>query len=107
MVPRSIPGAPGGRRDRRRTDPGRDPGWKGGGMRLGKGAFLWSALAALSPVAAACSEVSSSSTAAGGGAVQDNSGTTVNFSISPWDGSAANVAVADDLPQNQLGSSVG
>ena len=76
-------------------------------MRLGKRAFLWSALASLALVAAACSDVSSSSTAAGGGTVPDNSGTTVNFSISPWDGSAANVAVAEYLLKNQLGYSVG
>jgi len=74
-------------------------------MRLGKRAFLWSALASLALVAAACSDVSSSSTAAGGGTVPDNSGTTVNFSISPWDGSAANVAVAEYLLKNQLGYS--
>ena len=72
-------------------------------MRLGKRAFLWSALASLALVAAACSDVSSSSTAAGGGTVPDNSGTTVNFSISPWDGSAANVAVAEYLLKNQRG----
>jgi len=76
-------------------------------MRLGKRALLWSALASLALVAAACSDVSSSSTAAGGGTVPDNSGTTVNFSISPWDGSAANVAVAEYLLKNQLGYSVG
>jgi glycine betaine/proline transport system substrate-binding protein len=67
---------------------------------------LGSALVSLALVAAACSDVSSSSSAAGGGSVPDNSGTTVNFAISPWDGSAANVAVAEYLLQNQLGYSV-
>jgi glycine betaine/proline transport system substrate-binding protein len=61
---------------------------------------------ALALVAAACSDVSSSSTPAGGTTVPDNSGTTINFAISPWDGSAANVAVAEYLLQNQLGYSV-
>jgi glycine betaine/proline transport system substrate-binding protein len=75
-------------------------------MRFGKRAFLWSALASLALVAAACSDVSSSS-AGGGGSVPDNSATTINFSISPWDGSAANVAVAEYLLENKLGYSVG
>jgi glycine betaine/proline transport system substrate-binding protein len=65
-----------------------------------------SALVSLALIAAACSDVSSSSSAAGGASVPDNSATKVNFAISPWDGSAANVAVAEYLLQNQLGYSV-
>jgi glycine betaine/proline transport system substrate-binding protein len=68
--------------------------------------LLGSALVALALVAAACSDVSSSSSPAGGGSVPDNSATTINFAISPWDGSAANVAVAEYLLENQLGYSV-
>jgi glycine betaine/proline transport system substrate-binding protein len=75
-------------------------------MRSRRGVLLGSALVSLALVAAACSDVSSSSSAAGGGSVPDNSGTTINFAISPWDGSAANVAVAEYLLQNQLGYSV-
>src|SRR5262245_65268027 len=54
-------------------------------------------------VAVGCSDVSSSSSA--GAAVPDNSGTTINFAINPWDGSAANVAVAEYLLKNKLGYS--
>jgi glycine betaine/proline transport system substrate-binding protein len=75
-------------------------------MRSRRRAFLGSAFVSLALVAAACSDVSSSSGPAGGGTVPDNSGTTINFSISPWDGSAANVAVAEYLLHNQLGYSV-
>jgi glycine betaine/proline transport system substrate-binding protein len=59
-------------------------------------------------VAAACSDVSSSSSAGGGSTatVPDNSGTTVNLAISPWLGSEANVAVAQQLLENNLGYSV-
>ena len=53
-------------------------------------------------LAVACSDVSSSSSAPGsGGAVPDNKGTTINIAISPWLGSAANVAVAQALLQGQ------
>jgi len=38
--------------------------------------------------------------------VPDNSGTTVKIAISPWTGSTANVAVAQDLLQEKLGYSV-
>jgi glycine betaine/proline transport system substrate-binding protein len=57
---------------------------------------------------AACSDVSSSSSAPGGGAsgVPDNTGTTINFSVSPWQGSAANVAVAQKLLEDKLGYTV-
>lgn len=75
-------------------------------MRSRRRVLLGSALVSLALVAAACSDVSSSSSAAGGGSVPDNSATTINFAISPWDGSAANVAVAEYLLQNQLGYSV-
>jgi glycine betaine/proline transport system substrate-binding protein len=77
-------------------------------MRSRRRVLLGSALVSLALVAVACSDVSSSSTAPGGGSssVPDNSGTTVNFAISPWDGSAANVAVAEYLLKNQLGYSV-
>jgi glycine betaine/proline transport system substrate-binding protein len=74
-------------------------------MRSRRSALVASAFVSLALVAAACSDVSSSSSAAGGGSVPDNSGTTINFSISPWDGSAANVAVAEYLLKNQLGYS--
>ena len=57
-------------------------------MRSRRRALLGSAFVSLALVAAACSDVSSTSSA-GGGTVPDNSGTTINFSISPWDGSAA------------------
>jgi glycine betaine/proline transport system substrate-binding protein len=57
-------------------------------------------------IAVACSDVSSSSSVAGGGTVPDNSATTIKFAISPWDGSAANVAVAEYLLKNKLGYSV-
>jgi glycine betaine/proline transport system substrate-binding protein len=56
---------------------------------------------------AACSDVSSSSSAAGGASgVPDNSGTTITFSVSPWQGSAANVAVAQKLLEDKLGYTV-
>lgn len=74
-------------------------------MRSGRRALLFSALVSFALVAAACSDVSSSSTGAGG-SVPSNSGTTINFAINPWDGSAANVAVAEYLLKNQLGYSV-
>jgi glycine betaine/proline transport system substrate-binding protein len=74
-------------------------------MRSRRRVLLGSALVSLALVAAACSDVSSSSSAAGG-TVPDNSGTKINFAISPWDGSAANVAVAEYLLENQLGYSV-
>jgi len=57
---------------------------------------------------AACSDVSSSSSGAAGGTsgAPDNSGTTINFSVSPWQGSAANVAVAQKLLEDKLGYTV-
>jgi glycine betaine/proline transport system substrate-binding protein len=58
-------------------------------------------------VAAACSDVSSSSSAGGStAAVPDNSGTTVDLAISPWVGSEANVAVAQQLLEQKLGYTV-
>jgi glycine betaine/proline transport system substrate-binding protein len=63
------------------------------------------ALASLTLVAAGCSDVSSS-TAAAGASVPDNSATTINFSVSPWLGSAANVGVAQDLLEQKLGYTV-
>jgi len=67
----------------------------------------WVSAAAVSfaLVAVACSDVSSSSSGAAG-SVPDNSATTINFVINPWDGSTANVAVAEYLLKNQLGYSV-
>ena len=78
-------------------------------MRLRKrGLLVAGAMAVLLLVAAACSDVSSSSSSAasGSGEVPDNSGTTINFSVSPWQGSAANVAVAQKLLEDKLGYTV-
>jgi glycine betaine/proline transport system substrate-binding protein len=66
-------------------------------------------VAVMSLLAAACSNVSSSSSAGAGGsggAVPDNSGTTINLAINAWEGSAANVAVAQVLLQDKLGYTV-
>ena len=65
-------------------------------------------MAVLLLVASACSDVSSSSSSAasGSGEVPDNSGTTINFSVSPWQGSAANVAIAQKLLEDKLGYTV-
>src|SRR5436309_9051582 len=73
-------------------------------MRSRRGALFACALVSFALVAVACSDVSSSSS--GGSSVPSNSGTTINFAINPWDGSAANVAVAEYLLKNQLGYSV-
>src|SRR6187455_2928670 len=78
-------------------------------MRLRKrGLLVAGAMAVLLLVAAACSDVSSSSSSAasGSGEVPDNSGTTINFSVSPWQGSAANVAIAQKLLEDKLGYTV-
>jgi len=78
-------------------------------MRLRKrGLLVAGAMAVLLLAAAACSDVSSSSSSAasGSGEVPDNSGTTINFSVSPWQGSAANVAIAQKLLEDQLGYTV-
>jgi glycine betaine/proline transport system substrate-binding protein len=66
------------------------------------------AFALMALVATACSNVSSSTSPGAGssGAVPDNSGTTITFAISPWDGSAANVAIAKVLLESKLGYSV-
>jgi len=67
------------------------------------------ALAALTTLGAACSDVDSNNDAGGGGSaasVPDNSGTTVKFAISPWTGSEANVAVAQSLLEDKLGYTV-
>lgn len=67
------------------------------------------ALAALATaLLAACSNVSSSSTSTGGSAsgAPDNSGTTIKIAVSPWVGSAANVAVAKVLLEQKLGYTV-
>ena len=74
-------------------------------MKSDRRVLLVSALVSLAIVAAACSDVSSSSSAAGGN-VPDNSGTTIDFSVSPWAGSAANVAVAQKLLEDKLGYTV-
>ncbi len=57
---------------------------------------------------AACSNVSSTGSTAGGGGsgAPDNSGTTINLAISPWVGSAANVAIAKLLLEQKLGYTV-
>jgi len=65
----------------------------------------FAALAAIT-LLAACSNVSSSSPGASGAAVPDNSGTTINLAINAWEGSAANVAVAQALLQDKLGYTV-
>jgi glycine betaine/proline transport system substrate-binding protein len=75
-------------------------------MRSGSRLLVGSALVSLALVAAACSDVSSSSSAGGSSQVPDNSGTTINFSVSPWVGSAANVAVAQKLLEDKLGYTV-
>jgi glycine betaine/proline transport system substrate-binding protein len=76
-------------------------------MRLRKrGLLVAGAMAVLLLVASACSDVSSSSSSAASGAVPDNSGTTINFSVSPWQGSAANVAIAQKLLEDKLGYTV-
>ena len=65
-------------------------------MRKSNATVLIAAVAAFSFLAVACSNVSSGTSAPGsGGAVPDNSGTTINIAISPWLGSAANVAGTD------------
>ena len=67
------------------------------------------ALAAVLLLAVACSDVNksgSSPSGASGSSVPDNSGTTVKFAINPWVGSAANVAVAQDLLEQKLGYTV-
>jgi glycine betaine/proline transport system substrate-binding protein len=70
--------------------------------------FLAAGLAMVTLFAVACSDVSSSEPAGGTGSaeVPDNSGTTINFSVSPWQGSAANVAVAQKLLEDKLGYTV-
>ncbi len=68
---------------------------------------LFALAAAAVALLAACSNVSSSSTTTGdGGGAPDNSGTTINLAISPWVGSAANVAVAKLLLEQKLGYTV-
>jgi glycine betaine/proline transport system substrate-binding protein len=66
------------------------------------------AFALMTLIATACSNVSSSTSPGAGssGAVPDNSGTTIKFAISPWEGSAANVAIAKVLLESKLGYSV-
>ncbi len=57
----------------------------------------------------ACSDVKDNSSASGsasGSSAPDNSGTTITFAINPWVGSAANVAVAEQLLQDKLGYAV-
>ena len=68
----------------------------------------FAALAVMTLLAAACSNVSSSTSPGAGssGAVPDNSGTTIKLAISPWEGSAANVAIAKVLLESKLGYSV-
>jgi glycine betaine/proline transport system substrate-binding protein len=65
----------------------------------------------LALLASACSDVSDSggspSQGASGGSVPDNSDITINLSVSPWTGSAANANVAKILLEQQLGYTVG
>lgn len=76
-------------------------------MRSRQGVLIGSVLISLTLVAAACSDVSSSSAASSGSSnVPDNSTTTIKIAISPWLGSAANVAVAQKLLEDQLGYTV-
>jgi len=71
---------------------------------------LIASVAVLALLSAACSDVKdsggSSPAASGGAAVPDNKDITVNFSQSPWVGSAANVAVAKVLLEQKLGYTV-
>ena len=66
------------------------------------------AFALMTLIATACGNVSSSTSPGAGssGAVPDNSGTTIKLAISPWEGSAANVAIAKVLLESKLGYSV-
>ncbi len=73
--------------------------------RTRRRAFFAMAAAAASMLVA-CSNVSSSSTSTGTGGAPDNSGTTINIAVSPWVGSAANVAVAKQLLEQKLGYTV-
>ena len=76
-------------------------------MKSRRRALLGGALVSLALVAAGCSDVSSSSAGGGSSAsVPDNSGTTIKFAVSPWDGSTANVAVAQKLLEDKLGYTV-
>ncbi|MEP7060552.1 MAG: ABC transporter substrate-binding protein [Actinomycetota bacterium] len=76
-------------------------------MKRTRGRLFFALVALATALLAACSNVSSSSTnTGGGGGVPDNSGTTVNIAVSPWVGSAANVAVAKLLLEDKLGYSV-
>jgi glycine betaine/proline transport system substrate-binding protein len=67
-------------------------------------------LAALVLLMAACSDVKTGSggsgSPSGSAAVPNNSGITLNLAINAWTGSAANVAVAQDLLQQKLGYTV-
>jgi glycine betaine/proline transport system substrate-binding protein len=62
--------------------------------------------AAVVLLAAACSDVSDTASPAADAAVPDNSDVTINFSVSPWIGSEANVAVAKVLLEDKLGYTV-
>ncbi|HUL86330.1 MAG TPA: ABC transporter substrate-binding protein [Actinomycetota bacterium] len=77
-------------------------------MRKARFKVLLAAAAMLSVAAVACSNVSSSTSgpAGSGSTVPDNSGTTINLAVSPWQGSAANVAVAQVLLEQKLGYTV-
>jgi glycine betaine/proline transport system substrate-binding protein len=79
-------------------------------MRRSRTTSLIVVAAALTLLAVACSDVSSTSagspSGSGGATVPDNSDVTLNLAISPWQGSAANVAVAQVLLEDKLGYTV-
>ncbi|HTG46208.1 MAG TPA: ABC transporter substrate-binding protein [Actinomycetota bacterium] len=78
-------------------------------MRKARTTILVGAVTVLAMVGVACSNVSSSTSGPGGSgsaSVPDNSGTTITLAISPWQGSAANVAVAKALLEDKLGYTV-
>ena len=109
MVLRPVPDAPRCRTGRWRRDPGRDPGWKGGRMRSRRRVLLGSALVVARAGHRGVQrriEQLERRPPWGVGTVPDNSGTTINFSVSPWAGSAANVAVAQKLLEDKLGYTV-
>ena len=76
-------------------------------MTRSHGKVFLATLAGLALLGAACSNVSSSTPAGGGSSsVPDNSGTTIKLAVNPWEGSAANAAIAQILLENKLGYTV-
>src|SRR5437867_11705637 len=95
MALRFVPDAPGRRTGR--YDGHVDGSRGGGSVTRTRTKTSFAALAVMTLLAAACSNVSSSTPAGGSGSgtVPDHSGTTLHIAISPWQGSAANVAIAE------------